>query len=487
MVAQLPPQAVTAKNVSILEYLNVFIATLGLFLVLWLFFPSKPAMSFDNIPNSLLPLSLIRESNFDLYEFKEAQDQLNQPDVFSYFELYALNKGTDVIPKDSAVYYYFLTITPSNNVISSYPIGTPLLATPIFVLFSLIKPELLTTSTFFNPLLAQASYFAAITLTVLTTVMMYVVLNNLLRNKWLAVTGASLFVFGTEVISSTSRALWQHTGSLFMISVALYMYQQKNLGGLLFFSLLATLCRYPSAVILLPLIARLAWEKVKAIKAFESLTQIAKKIITLESVLYMILSLVVVLGIMYYHYYYMDSISFFAPHYTANRFSGSPFSAVLGLLFSPSRGLFMYTPFFIFSLFYLFRYWKKSWEYGVGVILYILVTTSWDMWWGGTSHGYRMLSEVIPPLIVLFCFFIQQFQTHLKNTVLLSLVLIPIIWSVFVQSVWGAHYYSCGFNEAPVNINVLNDQQLHQKLWSGESEFTYCWKKMNKPYEKLAP
>lgn len=439
------------------DLIALFICT---FLTLFLFFPVKPEASYDNIPHSLLPLSVIREGNLNLDEFQQADGKRSDP--------------------ENSYMYYYLEITEKDNVVSAYPIGTALVATPIYLMYSWLFPSILDTTSFFTPQIYRAAYLTATLLTALTACVIYVLLREKIKHHWLPFAGTLLFIFGTEVISVSSRFLWQHTTALLFITLALLMHHHKQLGGLVFFSIAAAACRIPSIVITAPLFLQLYWTEYRPKRKFLFFSAISKKL-TRTDYAFFAASVLTVLVLAAYSLTYFGTLSLVPPHYGGNRLTGSVIPALLGLLISPSRGLFVFSPFFAFSAWFLFKQRKTYWMHGLGVMLYILLNAKWDMWWGGTSHGYRMLIEVIPTLTLFFVLFTQDYWKGLEKSVLGIIVLFTVVFSIFVQSIWGAHYGDCGFNNFPVNINNMNDEQLTQKFWSPKSEFVYCWRKMNEP------
>jgi len=77
-----------------------------------------------------------------------------------------------------------------------------------------------------------------------------------------------------------------------------------------------------------------------------------------------------------------------------------------GLLTSPSRGLFVYSPVLLFSvaglLWVALRGPALLKATAVGVVLNVLVVSKWFVWWGGHSWGPRLLADTAPIL----CFFL---------------------------------------------------------------------------------
>jgi hypothetical protein len=76
-------------------------------------------------------------------------------------------------------------------------------------------------------------------------------------------------------------------------------------------------------------------------------------------------------------------------------------SALVGTLFSPSRGIFVFTPVFLFSVLgFLSAKRTNLLQFhpyiGWIVLLHWLLVCIWPMWWGGWSYGPRLLVDVSP-------------------------------------------------------------------------------------------
>jgi hypothetical protein len=81
--------------------------------------------------------------------------------------------------------------------------------------------------------------------------------------------------------------------------------------------------------------------------------------------------------------------------------------ALSGVLLSPSRGIFVFSPFFVLivvGLLLFFRRLKTQamfWLSGVWFCLHVAAISTWDMWWGGHSYGPRLLTDIVPALILI--------------------------------------------------------------------------------------
>jgi hypothetical protein len=84
--------------------------------------------------------------------------------------------------------------------------------------------------------------------------------------------------------------------------------------------------------------------------------------------------------------------------------AGNVFSGASGLLFSPSYGIFLFSPFIMASVSVLPVFTRKhgmeSFIIFTGAASYFLVISLWHCWWGGDSFGPRLLVPVIPLMTI---------------------------------------------------------------------------------------
>jgi hypothetical protein len=85
-----------------------------------------------------------------------------------------------------------------------------------------------------------------------------------------------------------------------------------------------------------------------------------------------------------------------------------PLGPLCGTLFSPSRGLFIFSPFLLFLFVRLLPFYRRKYALTPLEILLVLLsvawwigTARWPEWWGGGSYGPRLLCELLPCVVIL--------------------------------------------------------------------------------------
>jgi hypothetical protein len=142
-------------------------------------------------------------------------------------------------------------------------------------------------------------------------------------------------------------------------------------------------------------------------------------------------------------------------------FAGAFWKGLAGLLVSPSRGLFVFTPVFLFSLpagAAAFRPAppgsRRLARYLVaGVTATIALYSFWSMWWGGHTFGYRLITESAPLLTILVASYWPAVARSRGATAALGLC---VLFSLYVHLL-GAMVFPSGFN------NGLD--QHPERLW----------------------
>ena len=315
----------------------------------------------DTIPSRLLPYSILREGNFDLDEFQF---------------LYAQGVPAYIIQS-------------GERLVSAYPPGPAILALPFYLLPVLgrVPPQ--------SKLLIDVEKLAAAVLTALSVVLIHAAIRRL-ESQEVALILSVIYAFGTSAFSISSQALWQHGPSQLLLAASIYclvrgMEQAKwaAFSGLTLSS--AVLCRPTDILIAIPL-------SIYVLRAHRD-----------QTVRFVLFAAPPTIFMGLYNYWYFGSV--LQMGYDQGFFSaggrGTPFfEGLSGILFSPSRGLFVYSPVFLFSLLGIFLTWRDgklqlSKYLSVAVVLVIVLYSRWKIWWGGWAYGPRLLADLTPLLTFL--------------------------------------------------------------------------------------
>jgi hypothetical protein len=272
-----------------------------------------------------------------------------------------------------------------------FPVGTPLLAVPVAALADLAGQPVVDPSLGGYVLRRErrlqgwaAALFAAI-----FVASAHAALRRALpRRPALAVTAA--LALATPVLSTASRALWSHTGCLLLAGLALpgivrlarREARHEALEGLTIGALLAGayVCR-PTAAIMLAVVG--GWLALRHRRAAFGCAAGA------GAVLAGFLALTrATWG------------TWLPPYYEGGRIERLPSpTALAGVLFSPSRGLFVFVPVLAVLIAAGIARWRALEQRDLfavgaaGLALQTLALASFPHWWGGYAYGPRLYTE----------------------------------------------------------------------------------------------
>jgi len=167
------------------------------------------------------------------------------------------------------------------------------------------------------------------------------------------------------------------------------------------------------------------------------------------------------------------------PYYQASRLSLENFKAAfLGQMISPNRGLFVFTPLFLLSMYGVFlSYKQKNKLYkaiGLCVSLYALALACFPHWWGGSSYGPRLFTDIIPFLIVLLIPVIEKIFQKKKLWLmslfitLASVSLLVAIQPFISRSVWNWNLEPVSIDQHPERVWDWGDMQMLAGIKRGE-------------------
>ena len=378
----------------------------------------------DSLPARYLPFSLLREGNFDFDEF---------PPLYSGDAL-RIYPVLDGIP-------YFLRYR-DGHYFSTYTPGPGILAVPVYVLPVLAGVS----AAAWAPGLEKVS---AVAITALSVVFLFWALAELVSRRW-ALVVAVIYAFGTSSWSVSSQALWQHGPSQLFLTLFLFCLvrgtkEERFLAYAGFAMSSAIVMRPTDVLIALPVVACALYTRPRSILRFG------------------LFALPPMAGLLLY--YARAGLADEAVWNTTTPmwafFAQVPLiDGLAGLLMSPSRGLFVYSPVLLFSvvglLWVALRGPALLKAAAVGVVLNVLVVSKWFLWWGGHSWGPRLLADTAPIL----CFFLYPVTALLdRHRLMKGVFVLFAVLSIGIHAL-GAFFYD-GRWDAQADI-----ERSEAPLWS---------------------
>lgn len=413
---------------------NIFFYSFLVFFFSWVFVNklgiNKLAIqSEDTIPTMFLPVAIIKEKTMNLDSY------------------YWMMLGKYPHPDDKS---FIRGLTPfylkkiGNHYVSAFPIITALISLPIYFL-----PLKLGMPITWDNLIILSKISSSLIVS-LSGVFLYILLRkHFLNDEKKASLLTYVYLFGTVNYAMISQSMWQH-GTLMLFSIlGLYFileflkenkFKPSNafLGGL--FYGLAILSR-PTAALAFALVLVLMLVKIRNIKNY-----IKSNIFVFAGI-----ALNILFFLWYNNKYYIGIQN---QGYSSQIFSSwlSPFPiSLIGVWLSPSKGILVYSPIFIFSFVGFYIAMKKGVEensqyliYFLVVVLHTLIISFWKHWYGGYSFGYRMSSDIIPYLILLMVPFLNSsfYEKYQKLFLFLFTisVFVQIFGIIFFDGIWHAAY-----------------------------------------------
>ncbi|WP_338863755.1 hypothetical protein [Myxococcus stipitatus] len=232
-------------------------------------------------------------------------------------------------------------------------------------------------------------YFASV-LMAIAGVVMYVLGTAARLSRPRALLLSTLFVFGTPLLSTASRAMWQHGPSLLCLTFVLLCLvrarENPSAAGWAGLPLaLSYVMRPTNSISVLLLTLYVVWTYPRqAWKFFAGALVVAIPWVTVN----------------YVHYG-----SVLAPYYEPQRLEieGARMAeALAGNLVSPARGLLVFTPVVLMGLWGLVLEWRARTFTRLHAVLIAVVLLHWvtvstfPHWWAGHSYGPRFFTDMVP-------------------------------------------------------------------------------------------
>jgi hypothetical protein len=391
--------------------------------------------SIDTIPASLLPFAILNQHTLHL-------------DMFSSF-IYGENYGA------------FALI--NGHFYSAYPLVTPVLVTPLYILPYLalavlhVPPDM-NNSIFFLVVFAMEKISASI-IASLSVVVFFAGMKKLVSAKTAMITSL-IFAFGTSIWSINSQALWQH-GLVALFLTLIFFFIVKNeekeqVLNYIFLGLcsgLLALSRPSDMILVIPAVVYIFY------KSYPGNVK--------SGLAYCLAAIVGALPFIAYNMSVFHSLfGGYNNSLASFEFDSQILVHFIGLLFSPNRGLFIFTPVALLAVFGILRISSVPnrglrlalYSFAVSLVLEITVYAAFQFWWGGDTYGPRFLVGALPIFGIFTGMFLDPLvspgdrkiqKRPLKEKILIVVITLFVIWSVFVQVV-GCFYYPNGnWNDSP--------------------------------------
>jgi VanZ family protein len=275
------------------------------------------------------------------------------------------------------------------HVVSSYPIAAGLANVPVFAAARLAGVDLYAKRD-------VLSHVTADLLASLSVLFLFLALRRLGHRDGEALFFALLYAFATEVWAVASRGLWQHGPSLLFLCASFWLLLSNEgrrvaLSGLTLG--LAVVSRSTDVLIAAGAAAFVLSRRREALGGFLAWAALPAAAIAVYSA--------AVLG---------NPLAF-GQLYRSGGFGGRIVPGIAGILASPSRGLFVFSPVLLAALPGLWSAARSRSDaaallrwLAAGAAAVLLLASSWGMWWGGASFGYRIVLDVVPVLVLLAAF-----------------------------------------------------------------------------------
>jgi hypothetical protein len=399
--------------------LSASAAPILVFLLVFAIYVSSPVTQTDTDPRWSVHVaeSIIREGNLDLDEYRS------------------------IIPAGD-----YRVLTFENHIYPYSPIGTSLLAVPFVYLYHIVE-----SGAKVEQFYALAEVVIASLVTALTAAVLYLIARFSLDVKR-SLLVSFIFAFCTSAWSTASRALLQHGPSMLALTLTLYLillarkkpYVVQFAGIPLAYSYII---RPTNGISIILLTLFILWQYKR------------------YSLLYLLWSAAVIVPFFLYNWSVYHSL--LAPYYYSQRLGIHPrlVEALVGNWINPARGLFVFSPICLFSLYGTFCKIKglsSDWRDGLlgcflicAVLLHWIAISLFPHWYGGWSYGPRLFSDMVPYLIYLLMPVIPL-VTHSKE----SSAPIRVAFACFIGISLFIHYRGATdnatqmWNALPVNVDV---------------------------------
>ena len=266
--------------------------------------------------------------------------------------------------------------------------------------------------------------------------------------------------FGSQVWSTASRAMWAHTWLIFLGGLAAYYILGRETGHI----------KRAHPIALATLVSWMYLVRPTGAIPVLCVTIYVFAFWRRDFIAYSMTGLTWLAGFVTYSWVTFGKL--IPDYYLDSRVDFENLKNLPAILFSPSRGLFVFVPVFAFVMYLLFRYWdtlkyRRLAALALSMVsLQILMVSLWPVWWGGYSYGPRLLADALPWMALLAILGVSACATDTGAVILgkaetaIALLLMALSIAINGRGAW---------SHATSNWNAVYDIDRHPerlKDWS---------------------
>ena len=364
----------------------------------------------DTVPARYLPLAILEERTFRL-------------DGFPFLYVNYVDQLPNYLERRLGHY------------VSAYPVGAALAAVPFYV------PAVLRGEARGSSLFERLEKVSAASIVAASVAIFYLSLR-LLTDRVAALVLTAVYAFGTSSLSISSQGMWQHGPAQLAFATAFYLIvlgERKPFAAAMsgFPLAYAVVCRPTNLLMVLPVSLYVLFRHPR------------------QAGWFLLTALPAASFQLWYNVtYFGDPLHRQFARYGQRAWTTPLATGLEGLLVSPGRGLFFYSPVLLFGAWGLASAWGRGGGWllravGVGVALSTLLTAKWFMWWGGATYGPRLLADLTPALVLGAVPMIGRVRS---NRSLRALFVATALWSMLAHWI-GAFYDDGSWNARPVSVD----------------------------------
>ncbi len=393
----------------------------------------------DSLPTRALPFSILREGNLDVNEFTWA----STPD--REWPYYIHGKGFRINRK-------FYPVSP---------IATAVVISPLYVIPSiwLAWNDVPYVDSRARVVMVMMEKLSAALLTALSAAFLYLLLCRLTTERW-ALTLTLVYALGTSTWSISSQALWAH-GLAELCLVALCSILARGTLSLGSLAGAGAICAL--------MIANRPQMVMFAAATFACVISRERRLLIPFTAVAALLGSALIA----YNVFAFGNV--FGGYGGIQHFSNPFLEGLGGLTVSPNRGLFVFTPILIFSVWGIVEVWRRDgpeWLrfFTVALGFHVLMYSKFDDWYAGYTYGPRYFTDVLPLLIVLLVYGLIPLC---RMRLIRVFAVLLILYGVAVQGI-GVYAADDGWNREPISIDTRpervwdwDDTQIGRSLGNG--------------------